>query len=109
MAACGLLYKDETNIIKEFEDDCSSQLRKVGVSLNPYGPTRGAILSCIAFIFLTWAVTPDLFYGTTYYFYLSPEDGCLPDPNAVRHQTLRLPVLRCRAFAARPKDDATIA
>ena len=60
------------------------QLRKVGVSLNPYGPTRGAILSCIAFIFLTWAVTPDLFYGTTYYFYLSPEDGCLPDPNAVR-------------------------
>ena len=84
MAACGLLYKDETNIIKEFEDDCSSQLRKVGVSLNPYGPTRGAILSCIAFIFLTWAVTPDLFYGTTYYFYLSPEDGCLPDPNAVR-------------------------
>ena len=42
------------------------------------GPTRGTILSCIVFIFLTWAVVPDLFYGTTYYFYMSPPDGCMP-------------------------------
>jgi hypothetical protein len=28
-ALCGVLYEDEQNIIKEFEDDCSSQLRKV--------------------------------------------------------------------------------
>ena len=70
--------------------------------------TRGAILSCIAFIFLTWAVTPDLFYGTTYYFYLSPEDGCLPDPNAVRTPNAQT-VLRRKAFAARPQNDTAIA
>lgn len=45
------------------------------MALNPYGVTRGTILSCIVFIFLTWAVTPDVFYGTTYYFYLSPENA----------------------------------
>ena len=28
-ALCGFLYEDEQNIIKEFEDDCSSQMRKV--------------------------------------------------------------------------------
>ena len=28
-ALCGFLYEDEQNIIKEFEDDWSSQLRKV--------------------------------------------------------------------------------
>ena len=50
-------------------------LRQVGVALNPYGVTRGTILACIIFIFLTWAVTPDVFYGTTYYFYLSPENA----------------------------------
>ena len=111
-ALCGFLYEDEQNIIKEFEDDCSSQLRKVGVSLNPYGPTRGAILSCIAFIFLTWAVTPDLFYGTTYYFYLSPEDGCLPDPSAVRtikHSDCSATQGFCRSPKKRRNDRVTVA
>eukprot|EP01043_Picozoa_sp_COSAG02_P034404 COSAG02_NODE_2402_length_8943_cov_2.854138_8_plen_61_part_00 len=50
------------------------------MALNPYGVTRGTILSCIVFIFLTWAVTPDVFYGTTYYFYLSPENACVDLP-----------------------------
>lgn len=53
----------------------STAVGQVGVALNPYGVTRGTILSCIVFIFLTWAVTPDVFYGTTYYFYLSPENA----------------------------------
>jgi hypothetical protein len=36
------------------------------------------ILGCICFVFLTWAVVPDLSYTTTYYFYLDPvEDGGL--------------------------------
>ena len=79
MALCGLLYEDDAEIVEEFADDCSSQVRKLGQSLSPCGPGHGVILRCIVFIFLTWAVVPDFFYGTTYYFYTSPIDGCVPE------------------------------
>lgn len=79
MAMCGLLYEDDTEIVKEFADDCSSQVRKLWQSLSPCGPGHGVILRCIVFIFLTWAVVPDFFYGTTYYFYTAPIDGCVPE------------------------------
>ena len=78
MGFCGLLYEDDTDIVKEFVDDCGSQTKKLWQSLNPCGPTNGTILRCIVFMFLTWAVVPDLFYGTTYYFYTSPLEGCVP-------------------------------
>ena len=46
----------QVTIIKEFEDTCSSQMVKLGECLNPWGVSRGTILRCIGFIFLTWAV-----------------------------------------------------
>eukprot|EP01052_Picozoa_sp_SAG31_P002881 SAG31_NODE_104_length_25069_cov_12.917144_20_plen_78_part_00 len=37
LGACGVLYEDEANIDKEFNDSCSSQMSKLGVCLNPFG------------------------------------------------------------------------
>jgi hypothetical protein len=77
MACLAFLYEDEVTIIKEFEDTCSSQMTKLGECLNPWGVSRGTILRCIIFIFFTWAITPDLVYGTTFYFYTFDKCGPL--------------------------------
>jgi MFS family permease len=90
MAAMAFLYDDEVSIMKEFEGGCASQMRKLGECLNPFGVTRGTILRCIVFIFLTWAMTPDLFYGTTYYFYTASPcgpDGCCTAALTVDHNS----------------------
>ena len=45
------------------------QMQKLWITLNPAGPTQGVVLSAVAYIFLTWAVVPDVGTGATYYFY----------------------------------------
>jgi hypothetical protein len=45
------------------------QMHKLWVTLNPAGPTQGVVLSAVLYIFLTWAVVPDVGSGATYYFY----------------------------------------
>jgi hypothetical protein len=45
------------------------QMRKLWITLDPTGPTKGAILSAVLYIFLTWAIVPDVSSGVTYFFY----------------------------------------
>jgi hypothetical protein len=45
------------------------QMNKLWITLDPTGPTRGAVLSAVLYIFLTWAVVPDVSSGITYFFY----------------------------------------
>ena len=45
------------------------QMQKLWITLNPAGPTQGVVLSAVSYIFLTWAVVPDVGTGATYYFY----------------------------------------
>ena len=45
------------------------QMHKLWITLNPAGPTQGVVLSAVVYIFLTWAVVPDVGTGATYYFY----------------------------------------
>ena len=54
------------------------QMHKLWVTLDPRGPTKGVVVSAVAYIFLTWAVIPDVGTGATYYFYTGKErDGGL--------------------------------
>ena len=45
------------------------QMKKLWMTLDPTGPTKGAVLSAVLYIFLTWAVVPDVSSGVTYFFY----------------------------------------
>jgi hypothetical protein len=47
----------------------SVQMKKLWITLDPAGPTKGAVLSSVLYIFLTWAVVPDVSSGVTYFFY----------------------------------------
>lgn len=54
------------------------QMQKLWITLNPAGPTQGVVLSAVVYIFLTWAVVPDVGTGATYYFYTGKKsDGGL--------------------------------
>ena len=43
--SAGLLYADDTEIVKEFEDGCGSQFKKLALSLNPCGASLPIKLS----------------------------------------------------------------
>lgn len=54
------------------------QMKKLYVALDPNGPTEGVILRAVLYIFLTWALVPDVSSGVTYFFYTgSKKDGGL--------------------------------
>ena len=54
------------------------QMHKLWITINPTGPTQGVVLSAVIYIFLTWAVVPDVGTGATYYFYTGKKsDGGL--------------------------------
>ena len=60
---------DETTVNTTPEGGFGVQIQKLWLTLDPSGPTRGAVLSAVLYIFLTWAVVPDVSSGVTYYFY----------------------------------------
>ncbi len=45
------------------------QMKKLWIALDPKGPTEGVILLAVLYIFLTWALVPDVSSGVTYFFY----------------------------------------
>ena len=73
------------------------QLRKVWRTVDPNGPTEGALLRPAIYIFFCVLCVPDYYYGATYYFYVSQPiqeaNGC---PGAVRTtvQCTELPLRR---------------
>ena len=64
-AAVGSRIDEEHDIAKGLKH----QMHKLWITLNPAGPTQGVVLSAVVYIFLTWAVVPDVGTGATYYFY----------------------------------------
>ena len=45
------------------------QMKTLWIALDPKGPTEGVILLAVLYIFLTWALVPDVSSGVTYFFY----------------------------------------
>jgi len=60
---------ENVNEARNVGDGLKQQMQKLWITLNPAGPTQGVVLSAVVYIFLTWAVVPDVGTGATYYFY----------------------------------------